>query len=209
MQEPHRRANVKWFSTHQKGKRKRRSPMQLVGLRLNDLAKLFRSRYGTTLPDDDAGRDDLMVAVHHLASLAHPRGHMTRWLEVWAPWLTIVEQKAIMAEAIANPQRWTADGLAWRLRLTKEQRTMLGITTIGAIDESKAMRAKRRKQLDRQRKENARRAQGIKPRATYEHQSLSKAKPWEVEGISRASWYRRRKQAAETTPPRETTPATA
>ena len=207
MQQPRRRANVKWFSTRQKGKRKRRSPMQLVGLRLHDLAKIFRARYGNTLPNDDAGRDDLMVAVHHLACLAHPRGHIAKWLDLWAPWLTLAEHKAIIGEALANPQRWKADALAWRMRLTKEDRRMLGVTTIGAIDENKAARTKRRRALDRQRKENARRAKGIKPREAYEAQSVSAAKPWVAEGISRASWYRRK--ARETTPQHETGPATA
>lgn len=199
MKQSLRRANVIWFSTKQKkGKRPRRSPMQLVGLRLNDLAKIFRARYGTVLPNDDAGRDDLLIAVHHLACLAHPRGHITKWLELWAPWLTIAETKAIIGDALANPQRWKADALAWRMRLTKEDRRMLGVTTIGAIDENKAARTKRRRQMDRQRKENARRANGVKPRKVYEGQSVSAAKPWITEGISRASWYRRR--ARETAP---------
>lgn len=200
MEKSLRRANIKFFSTRQKGKRRRRSPMQLVGLRLHDLAKIFRARYGNVLPNDDAGRDDLMVAVHHLASLAHPRGHIAKWLDLWAPWLTLAEHKTIIGEAIANPQKWKADALAWRMRLTKEDRRMLGVTTIGAIDENKAARTKRRKALDRQRKENARRAKGVKPRKTYEYQSISKAKPWEAEGISRRTWYRRN---------RGTSPATA
>lgn len=196
-----RRSNVKWFSTKQKTKkRSRRSPMQLVGLRLNDLAKIFRARYGNVLPNDDAGRDDLLVAVHHLASLAHPRGHIAKWLDLWAPWLTLAEHKQIIGEALASPQKWKADALAWRMRLTKEDRRMLGVTTIGAIDENKAARTKRRRHLDRQRKENARRAQGIKPRREYEGKSVSAAKPWEAEGISRRTWYRRN---------RGTSPATA
>lgn len=188
-----RRANVKWFSTKQKAhKRRRRSPMQLVGLRLHDLAKIFRARYGNVLPNDDAGRDDLLVAVHHLASLAHPRGHIAKWLNLWAPWLTLAEHKEIIGEAIANPQKWKADALAWRMRLTKEDRRMLGVTTIGAIDENKAARTKRRRALDRQRKENARRAKGMKPRKVYEGQSVNASQPWIAEGISRRTWYRRR-----------------
>jgi len=35
------------------------------------------------------------------------------------------------------------------------------------------------------------------PRADYEEQSLSRAKPWEAEGVSRATWYRRRKEKTE------------
>jgi hypothetical protein len=181
--------------------------MQLVALRMRDLAKLYRSRYGISLPDDDAGRDDLKIALNHLACLAHPRGHIANWIEIWAPWLTAAEQRDIVPLILANPQRWKADALAWRLRLTKEQRTMLGITTIGAIDENKAARTKRRRAADRQRKENGRRSKGIKPRKVYEGQSISKAKPWLTEGISRASWYRRR--ANETAAARETGPATA
>lgn len=192
-----RRANVKWFSTKQKhGKRRRPSPMQLLGLRMRDLTMLFRSRYGgaTLLPDDDAGREDLFVAVNHLACLAHPRKHISSWIETWAPWLTIAEQRDLVGPALASPQRWKADALAWRLRLTKEQRNMLGITTIGAIDEGKAARTKRRRQRERERRMANRRAKGAIPRAEYEQKALSRAKPWEAEGISRASWYRRKRE---------------
>lgn len=41
-----------------------------------------------------------------------------------------------------------------------------------------------RRQTDR------RRAQGVRPRAEYEEQSLSKKKPWDALGISRATWYK-------------------
>lgn len=196
-----RRANVKWFSDRQKrSKNSRRSPMQLLTLRMNDLAILFRSRYGTTLPDDDAGRDDLSIAINHLACLPHPRRPIERWIEIWTPWLTAAEQIEIVPPILANPDRWKADALAWRLRLTMEERMTLGITTIGAVDQNKGARLKRRKQRDRMRKAKKRRAQGIKPRKVYEEQSLSRSKPWEDEGISRSTWYRHN---------RDTGPATA
>lgn len=179
--------------------------MQLVALRMSDLATLFRSRYGTALPDDDAGRDDLTVALNHLACLAHPRGHIANWIDLWVPWLTAKEQRDLVPPILANPQRWKADALAWRLRLTMEQRTMLGITTIGAIDANKGARTKRRKQRDRDRKTSARRKQGIKPRKLYEEQSLSRTRPWEAAGISRRTWYRRNRALV----PPDTGPATA
>src|SRR5437868_13010810 len=63
MEQAKRAANVRYFSNRQKGKRKRASPMQLASLRLGDLARVFRSRYGAVrLPDDDAGRDDIRLA---------------------------------------------------------------------------------------------------------------------------------------------------
>lgn len=180
--------------------------MQLVALRLHDLARIFRSRYGVTLPNDDAGRDDLVVAINHLASLSRPRRPITLWIELWAPWLTAAEQRNIVGPALAHPQHWKADALAWRLGLKAEERRMLGVTTIGAIDETRVDRIKRRKLLDKQRKAKARRAKGAKPRKLYEAQSISNEMPWIAEGISRATWYRRKRRADETT---ETTPATA
>jgi hypothetical protein len=187
--------NVKYFSTRQKRKRQRGSPAQILSLRLGDLARVFRHRYGVTLPDDDAGRDDAELAAHHLVGLAYPHEKTRQWLELWAPWLTLAEQRQIIESAIFNRRHWSADQLAWRLRLTYEERTMLAITTIGAIDKGKGARTKRRKERDRLRKANARRAAGMKPRTEYEGQAIAKAKPWKAEGISRAQWYRRRKTA--------------
>jgi hypothetical protein len=55
---------------------------------------------------------------------------------------------------------------------------------------TKAERLARRRQHKRQRKEAIRRAAGAKPRAIYEATSISRNKPWEALGMSRASWYR-------------------
>lgn len=186
-------SNVKFYSTRQKRRRSRGSPAQIVALRLCDLATIFRARYGIALPDDDAGRDDAELAAHHLAALAHPTGRIRQWLDLWAPWLTLAEQRTIIERAVTGRRHWTADQLAWRLRLTWEQRTMLGITTIGAIDHGKAARTKRRKERERQRKATIRRASGAKPRSEYRAAAIAKAQPWKAEGISRATWYRRQR----------------
>jgi hypothetical protein len=191
MSKPKLRGDVKWFSNKVKGKRRRRpSPMQLIGLRMRDLCALFRSRYGTELPDDDAGRDDLYVAINHLACLAHPRRHIDAWMQTWAPWITAKEQLELVGRAMAMPERWTADKLAWRMRMTMEQRTVLGLTTIGAIDCPKAARAKRRRQQEKVRRQSNHRKRGAMPRKQYEASSISRAKPWLEQGISRATWYR-------------------
>jgi hypothetical protein len=198
MGQPRLRGNVKWFSEKLKPRCKvaRRSPMQLLTLRLNDLAKLFRGRYGITLPDDDAGRDDLWIALNHLACLPHPQAAMTHWIEIWAPWLTAAESRDMLAQIMPHPTRWEADPMAWRLKLMMEERTVLGITTIGSIDVNKAARKKLRKKRSAKRKEGQRRKQGAKPRALYEAESISNARPWEDEGISRATWYRHKRETA-------------
>lgn len=175
--------------------------MQLVTLRLLDLAKLFRARYGHVLPDDDAGRDDLIVAVNHLACLPHPQKPIENWIEIWTPWLTMREHKEIVGAALICPMRWGADALAWRLRLTAADRAALGITTIGAIDENKTARKKRRKAHARKRMAQARKKSGAISRKTYEDQSVEAAMPWIADGISRRTWYRRRKMALVGTSP--------
>lgn len=201
---------LKIYSERQKkrraGKSRRRgraSPNQIIALRLQDFARLFRSRYGAPiLPDDDSGRHDIMPVLHHLAALDRPKRRIEVWFRLWAPWMAFGEQDAMAAEALATAKPWKADTLAWHYHITKEERRMIGLTTIGAVDHQKAARTRRRKERDRQRKAAARRAAGAKPRADYLAASAERAKPWEAEGISRRTWYRRR---AET----DTGPATA
>jgi len=53
----------------------------------------------------------------------------------------------------------------------------------------------RARQLTAERVAAHRRRQGVVERSSYEAASLEQAKPWEAEGISRRSWYRRRKPA--------------
>lgn len=194
MQRLRRRPNVRWFTDKQKRNRKARraSPQQLVSLRLNDLARLFRSRYGVTLPDDDAGRDDIEPVIHHLAAMPQPAERARNWLELWAPWLTLGEQRKIIADGLTSARQWSADHLAWRYRVTREERAVLGLTTIGAVDYGKAARTKDRKAKSRRRNEAARRAKGAKPRKEYRAAAIERARPWEAEGISRRTWFRRR-----------------
>ncbi len=102
------------------------------------------------------------------------------------------EAEATLERAEAIRQHRTADKLAKFLGVTDRQRTALGITSIGSIDVGRKQREKRRREHKRMNKELIRRARGIKPRAQYESSSLSRTRPWDSEGISRRTWYRRR-----------------
>lgn len=55
---------------------------------------------------------------------------------------------------------------------------------------SKDQALERRRERDRKRDEERRRAAGAIEREAYEANSLSKKKPWEALGMSRAKWYR-------------------
>jgi hypothetical protein len=171
----------------------RRSDVRTV-VRQRNLEKLFDYRYGPTLPDDDAGRDDLFIAGHNIAQLRGDAAeHIRAWASLWAPWIADDELSALIEKIAQAPLRWRADTLAWRLGLTDEVRTLLGITTIGAIDCSKAERAARRRMRNNQDKTARRREAGAISRAEYESSSVARAEPWEALGISRRTWYRRGK----------------
>ena len=53
---------------------------------------------------------------------------------------------------------------------------------------SPEIRREQRREAQRCRRREA----GVKSRAEYEAESLTRARPWEAEGVSRATWYRRR-----------------
>ena len=59
------------------------------------------------------------------------------------------------------------------------------------VDMTKAELAERKKAKKRDRDRERRRKAGAVPRAVYEATSKTKLKPWEAEGISRRTWYRR------------------
>ena len=86
------------------------------------------------------------------------------------------------------------------MRLSYAERLLLKITTIGSFDADKVTRTKlaadRRRERNRLRAADKRRAEGAIPRVVYEANSLSRTKPWEADGISRSTYDRRRKKAA-------------
>src|SRR5438034_10355696 len=124
-------------------KRGRRCP-SIAAFRIRDLQNFFADKYGATMPDDDGASDDLLVLLHHVAHLGDPRA-LRVYAARWCPWLCHGEFAAMIAEIDCTPLRWRADSLARRIGLDDATRTRLGITTIGAIDCTKAQRTKRRK----------------------------------------------------------------
>lgn len=181
------------YAWHDREQRKRRRHSVIVTIRMRELERLFAFRYGPTLPDDDAGRDDALVMAHHIAQLGMPQGHIPAWLAIWAPWMSKVECAALVARVVKAPLRWTADGLATRVGLDAATRTTLMITTIGSYDTSKDERVESRRQRDKEGHQTRRRKAGAVSRAEYETGSAARAEPWRAMGMSRRSWYRKGK----------------
>lgn len=79
--------------------------------------------------------------------------------------------------------------LGQRLGLLDSVRTKLGITTVRPIDVPE-------EQLEQRRRERWNAKRRKQTRAEYEGNSLSRAKPWEAEGIHRRTWEQRRAKTA-------------
>jgi sRNA-binding protein len=79
--------------------------------------------------------------------------------------------------------------------LTEAERSSLRITTIGAIDVTKAERLAKRKERAKARAKELRAERSQRSRKEYLDTAISRTKPWEAKGISRRTWYRRRKLA--------------
>lgn len=174
----------------------RKKPISMAALRVGDINRFFVDKYCHLLPEDDAGRDDARVMCHHLVLMSgDQRSRMTSWLTIWAPWMSAGEMANLISNVVAKPIRWRADKLAARLGLKEADRARLRITTVGAIDVTKAEREAARKDRKCQAKRVQRRAKGIIPRQEYEQRATSRAKPWVAERISRRTWYRRQQQA--------------
>jgi hypothetical protein len=104
------------------------------------------------------------------------------------PTLTPAELDALV-EQVGIGKRWKADALAREIGLDDATRARLNIKTIGAIDCTKAKRKTRRRRK-RIAADRARRAKaGARPHA----QSAENLMPWIDAGISRATYYRRRR----------------
>jgi hypothetical protein len=92
-------------------------------------------------------------------------------------------------------------GQQWSPLYTPKKQTLIDYFDI-TPDEEREMLAlissAEKTRRSNQRKTEARRTNGVVPRDQYEANALSHRKPWELLGMSRASWYRKGKPAPET-----------
>ena len=100
------------------------------------------------------------------------------------------------------------DKIAGLLGVTDEIRREAEAWNIGSIGGSPKGRREARRERQRIRDERRRRADGISPRPEG---SLKQTQPWAAQGVSRATWFRRRREVAEAreTAERETVAITA
>ncbi|KRR26481.1 hypothetical protein CQ14_03060 [Bradyrhizobium lablabi] len=188
-----------------------------AGHRLREIERLIKHRHGT-LPDTDDADVYLVPVARCFIKILRDKGpaatapeisdRLALWCGRWAPNITAGQIAGVVDEALDNPRFDRDDDLGAALRLTYAERRRLKLKTIGSYDINRAGRQRlakdRKRERDRLRAAEKRLANGALPRAVYEAQSLSRARPWEQLGISRATFMRRRKKASEAGIPLET-----
>jgi hypothetical protein len=160
-------------------------------LRLGDLQKILRFRYGHTLPDDDAGREDLFELLLPISLGQEERRKMMNAIEVNAPWMDADETMQLIDQINRMPsyeRKRTARRQGEIMRISKAEREVLKLKTIAPFDMTDEQLAEQRKEKDRDRKRRQSRAAGRKPH----DQSFARKKPWEKAGLSRRTWFRKR-----------------
>jgi hypothetical protein len=160
-------------------------------IRLGNLRSLFRARWGAILPDDDAGRGDLLEMLICISLGENASLKMAHAIEVWAPWMPRAEGAELIDHVSRMPsqdRKLSPGTLGQRLRVTNRERERLGLWTIAPFDMTPEQMADQRKA-----KKAARDAKRYtRSRAQYLEEALSKTKPWRKEGISRRTWERKR-----------------
>jgi len=116
-------------------------------------------------------------------------------VEIAAPWMLPTEAERLVAHVKNLPLnvRWsTGEALGQRVRLTNAERDALKVWQIAACDVTAEERIELRKAKERVRKRAKR--QRV-PRSVYLAQCRARVPPWKAEGISKATWYRRKVRA--------------
>lgn len=172
------------------GKARRRTGATIDYLRLAEIARVIHSRHDGPCDTDD-GAQYLHAALPHLVALA-AGGLRVMSAEEWrgqlTPHVDPAECARMAAKLAARPRTYRADTVAAILGVTDAERSRLALKTIGATDRTKEQREADRRIEDRNRKRERRRRSGVRAR----EDGLAATRPWEREGVSRRTWFRRR-----------------
>lgn len=132
----------------------------MAAIRLAEIMRIVDDRYGKGVELDpcDASATIARLVAHHLGALPDAPRRIASWLLDRAPWIKGADRERLISEVVACPLKWSADKLAWKIRLTDAKRTELKIRTIGAIDCNQDQRKARRKQQHAERQKSLRAA---------------------------------------------------
>ena len=144
---------------------------------LGDIRHLGRARYGTPLPDDDAGRDHIEAQLRHCSNVTEMRFEVTKY----APWLggeaagSLIDRISSMPRSLMSMRQ-----IGEEFRVTNEERNQHHLYRIKPVDMTDEQLADQRKAKERERLERRRRTLGAEVREVWlATHSISRTKPWE------------------------------
>jgi hypothetical protein len=160
---------------------------------LGELNRVLRDRHGPEFPNSESGRRDLDVLLrYHALHPTHGREKVRHTIETRASWMKEDDVEMTVSDlTVLDPRylRLKPDELRDRILLTSADRERLKAWHIPPYDKTEKELARYRKATKNAKRRLRRQAM---PRADYEANSISRSKLWESEGVSRATWYRRR-----------------
>jgi hypothetical protein len=161
----------------------------LAVLRVREIEKIIASRHGRILPETD----DAVIYVEAVAG-AKSDQDIAAWCTVFCPWFSEAEIAAIESQAEKRKRMQGADAVAHDLRVCMEERTALGLRTIGAFDVDQSTRKKLMQERKRERDRTRMQVKRAADHGGDNAGSITEIQPWKAAGISRATWYRRVRQ---------------
>ena len=171
---------------------------KLRRLRLGCFTRLFRHRYGRHLPNDDAGTEDLWLLIQNVSLVPFDWERRVRnTIETWAPWMNadqIEDRICALAHRTTAERTPSAEELGIKLNITNDERVALRLWWFKPVDMTDRELDEWRKQRKRDLQAARRKSRGTRTRQQYRADIKARPKPWEVHNISRASWFRLKRQ---------------
>jgi hypothetical protein len=111
--------------------------------RLREIERFLSHSYGSILPDDDAGNDDLRIVVAAAKAAGKPAIDFVR---KWAPWMSATDANRLCVDVNVHEAYLKADEIAAKLGVVYADRQHLHLRSIGSIDVNKAGRERLRRE---------------------------------------------------------------
>lgn len=148
------------YSAHARDVARHNRSRGMAAFRLAEMTRWLHDQYGAGVELEHNLENYAIVRLfaHHMGGLRDTARRIQKWTDTYASWLDPRDLERLINEVEACPLKWTADKLAWKLRLTDAKRTELNIRTIGAIDCNKDQRKARDKAKRAERERNRRKA---------------------------------------------------
>jgi len=172
--------------------------------RMRDITALIEFRHGGEIPETDDRQYQFVIAQLVKSSLPTLEAQIERIEECYfahCKWIKNPEEeiRGILESIRHFDHMMSAPKTGRMVGLKLAERDALGIKSMSPCDISpkafKALCRQRKRENDRISASRKRAKAGAKTRSEYEENSLSRSKPWVAEGISRSTWYERKKQA--------------